>query len=71
MELIRGIDASGPRQIIVDAVMKMCAALDITVIAEGVESRAELEALRELGVRYVQGYFFARPAFEALPSFSM
>jgi EAL domain-containing protein (putative c-di-GMP-specific phosphodiesterase class I) len=67
MELIRGLDTSLPRRMIVDAVVKMCAALGVTVIAEGIETAGELEALRAIGVRYIQGYYFARPAFEALP----
>jgi EAL domain-containing protein (putative c-di-GMP-specific phosphodiesterase class I) len=67
MELIRSLDASLPRRIIIDAVVKMCATLDVTVIAEGIETDAELDALRAMGVRYIQGYLFAKPAFEALP----
>jgi EAL domain-containing protein (putative c-di-GMP-specific phosphodiesterase class I) len=31
-------------------------------VAEGIETAAELDALRELGVRYGQGFYFARPA---------
>lgn len=67
MELIRGLDASLPRRMIVDGVIKMCGALGITVIAEGIETTGELIALKELGVRYIQGFLFAKPAFEALP----
>jgi len=67
MELIRGLEKDLPRRIIIDAVVKMCASLGIRVIAEGIETQAELEALRDLGVRYLQGYLFARPAFEQLP----
>ncbi len=67
MHLIRGLDTSLPRRMIVDGVVKMCAALGVGVIAEGIETAGELDALRELGVRYIQGYYFAKPAFEALP----
>ncbi|CAN5818264.1 hypothetical protein BH11PSE1_BH11PSE1_20520 [soil metagenome] len=68
MELIRGLDASLPRRIIVDGVMKMSAALGVEVIAEGIETREELAALREIGVRYIQGYLFAKPGFQSLPA---
>ena len=37
------------------------------MIAEGIETEAGLTALRSLGLRYIQGYLFARPAFERLP----
>jgi EAL domain-containing protein (putative c-di-GMP-specific phosphodiesterase class I) len=67
MELIRGIDVSLPRRVIVEGIVRMCQALGITVVAEGVETEAELCALRKLGIRYVQGYLLARPALEALP----
>ena len=67
MELIRNLDASLPRRMIVVGVIKMCGALGITVIAEGIETTGELTALKELGVRYIQGFLFAKPAFEALP----
>jgi len=67
MELIRGIDASLPRRLIVDGVIRMARALDIGVIAEGIETAGELDALRALGVRYMQGYLLARPMVRALP----
>jgi EAL domain-containing protein (putative c-di-GMP-specific phosphodiesterase class I) len=68
MELVRGIDESLPRRIIVGGIVGMCAGLNIRLIAEGVETRAELGALRSLGVRYAQGYLFAKPGFEHLPA---
>jgi EAL domain-containing protein (putative c-di-GMP-specific phosphodiesterase class I) len=68
MELIRGLEASLPRRIIVDGVARMCRQLGITLIAEGVETVAEYEALRAIGIRYFQGYLFARPGFEVLPA---
>jgi EAL domain-containing protein (putative c-di-GMP-specific phosphodiesterase class I) len=71
MELIRDLDLNLPRRMIVDGVIKMCTALGVTVIAEGIETDGELAALRELGVRYIQGFLFAKPAFEALPKVSL
>ena len=68
MDLIRGLDASLPRRVIVGGVARMCRELGITLIAEGVETDAELRALRAIGIRYIQGYLLARPAFEALPA---
>jgi len=67
MALVRGIDANRARQAIVAGIIGICRLLHITVIAEGIETSAELKTLRELGVFLVQGYLFARPAFEALP----
>ncbi|RYD54415.1 MAG: EAL domain-containing protein [Sphingomonadales bacterium] len=67
MELIRGVDSSLPRRMIVEGVVRMCADLGVTVIAEGIETARELETLRAIGIRYIQGYYLAKPAFEALP----
>jgi EAL domain-containing protein (putative c-di-GMP-specific phosphodiesterase class I) len=68
MELVRGIDSSLPRRVIVDGVARMAGTLGIRLVAEGIETESELAALRALGIRYVQGYLIARPAFEALPA---
>jgi len=68
MKLTRGIDSDGPRQAIVRGVVYVCRELGIRVVAEGVETASEYRWLREAGVRLQQGYYFARPGFEALPS---
>ncbi len=68
MELIRGIDHDRVRRALVRSIAVACAELQITVLGEGVETEGESETLRELGVLLQQGYLFARPAFEALPT---
>ncbi|MBA4090969.1 MAG: diguanylate phosphodiesterase [Sphingobium sp.] len=67
MDLVRGLDASMPRRLIVEGVLRIARSLDITVIAEGIETIGEYDALRSLGVRYIQGYLLARPGFKFLP----
>jgi EAL domain-containing protein (putative c-di-GMP-specific phosphodiesterase class I) len=67
MELIRDIDHSMPRRMIVDGVVRMLERMDIGVIVEGVETLGEYQALRSIGLRYFQGYLFAKPALRALP----
>lgn len=67
MSLIRDIDSDRYRRVIVDGIATSCRNLSILVIAEGVETRPELNALLDLGIRYFQGYLFAKPALEALP----
>ncbi len=51
-----GVDAA-----VVEAVVRLGAALGMTVVAEGVENAATAERLAELGCRFAQGYHFARP----------
>lgn len=67
MGLVRGLDGDRVRRTIVAAVLSVCRELAIVPVAEGVETRAEMEALRAMGVSLMQGYLFAPPAFEALP----
>lgn len=67
MALTRNIDQDPVRQAMVKHLTRLCEELSIRVIAEGIETRDELSALRDVGLRLVQGYYLARPAFEALP----
>jgi EAL domain-containing protein (putative c-di-GMP-specific phosphodiesterase class I) len=62
MSLVRGIDADPRRQSIVLSMKRLCDELDIAVVAEGVETVGERDALAELGCHLLQGYLFAKPA---------
>ena len=64
--LIDGIDRNDAARSIVGAMVHVCNGLNIAVVAEGVERAIESLVLADLGVRYMQGFLFARPAFEAL-----
>jgi len=66
MELTRAIDANPVKQAIVKGILHVARDLGISVIAEGVETKNELETLREFGINLFQGYYFAKPAFESL-----
>lgn len=47
---------------IIKAIIAMCAGLDLQVVAEGIETRAEADMLRGFGCGMGQGYFFGKPA---------
>jgi len=66
MDLVRGIDTRLPRRAIVRQMVRLCEELGITIVAEGIETTAERDCLADLGVRLMQGWLFARPAFESL-----
>jgi EAL domain-containing protein (putative c-di-GMP-specific phosphodiesterase class I) len=70
MEIIRGITDSAARQAIVAGILVMARTLDITIIAEGIETEAELSTLRDSGIDLFQGFLFAKPAVEDLPAVS-
>ncbi|MGL5286659.1 MAG: EAL domain-containing protein, partial [Aeromonas sp.] len=67
MHLLRGIDQDTIRQAIVRHCLALFAELNITALAEGIETRSEMTCLRMMGVRLMQGYLFAKPGFESLP----
>jgi EAL domain-containing protein (putative c-di-GMP-specific phosphodiesterase class I) len=46
---------------IVEAIVAMAQAMDLKVVAEGIETQAQWEILQRLGVEEGQGYLFARP----------
>lgn len=69
MELIRDIHLHPARQAIVAAIVAMGRQLGFTVLAEGVEQWDEALALRAAGISLMQGYYFGKPALEALMPF--
>jgi EAL domain-containing protein (putative c-di-GMP-specific phosphodiesterase class I)/cellulose synthase/poly-beta-1,6-N-acetylglucosamine synthase-like glycosyltransferase len=59
---VRDLDADTLRQALVAALLTVATEVGSELIAEGVESQAELETLRELGVSYGQGFLLGRPS---------
>jgi EAL domain-containing protein (putative c-di-GMP-specific phosphodiesterase class I) len=60
--LTRGIDVDRARRALALGLVSFAAELGCSVVAEGIESREELDALRSLGVSLGQGYFLGAPA---------
>jgi EAL domain-containing protein (putative c-di-GMP-specific phosphodiesterase class I) len=67
MSLVRGVDADPVRLAIVRGFVQTCGELRVRVVAEGIETREELRALRGIGVKLFQGYLFSRPVIASLP----
>ena len=65
--IISNIQHEHIKQCILSGVQQICKDLRIEIIAEGVETADEFHWLNEAGISIFQGYYFARPAFEALP----
>ncbi len=60
-EFVDGLGTEAEDTAIVTAVLSMAAALELDVIAEGVETEAQLAWLREHGCGYAQGFLLGRP----------
>ncbi|RTE86234.1 MULTISPECIES: EAL domain-containing protein [Gammaproteobacteria] len=65
MNLIRNIDTDKVKRSIVKGVLTVANDLDITPIAEGIETEGEKNALIDLGIELMQGFYFAKPHIEA------
>ena len=64
MELLRGIDSSVAKQAIIASIVTLAREMGILVLAEGVETEAELVTLRAAGITLFQGYYFGKPQLE-------
>jgi EAL domain-containing protein (putative c-di-GMP-specific phosphodiesterase class I) len=60
--LVRGLDTDPVRTRLVQLLAELCTDLGIFVVAEGVETANERDALIRLGIDLLQGYLFARPS---------
>ena len=62
ISLTHDIDRDAGRRALAAALISFAAETDMTIVAEGIETAGELHSLRQLGVRYGQGFYLARPA---------
>jgi EAL domain-containing protein (putative c-di-GMP-specific phosphodiesterase class I) len=69
--LIKGIDTCDTRQKVVQAFANCSKALNMRLIAEGVETREEAEMVRSLGITHMQGYLFSKPIVDTLATHSV
>ncbi len=60
-EFVQAVEASGSNRAIVSAIVAMAHGLDLAVTAEGVETEAQLNFLREQECEEVQGFLYGRP----------
>ena len=64
---VRYMDSTSANYKIIDGIIKLTKSLELTVVAEGVETAAQARLLRSLNCDVAQGYYFGRPiTFERL-----
>ncbi|MFM2244711.1 MAG: hypothetical protein RL071_785 [Pseudomonadota bacterium] len=64
MSIVRGVDADPRKQRLINLLCRFADATQARFVAEGVETAAEAEVLRDCGAHLLQGYHFGRPSFE-------
>ncbi|MBT6610105.1 MAG: EAL domain-containing protein [Rhodospirillaceae bacterium] len=58
---VTNMDKSESSQRIVRSIAQLALALDMNIVAEGIEEQAQMDALRDLGCQYGQGFFMSKP----------
>ena len=61
MSLTRDVDSDPARASLVQAMVSFATGIGCRIVAEGVETEAEMKALQALDVGYGQGWYFSRP----------
>lgn len=61
MSLVRSVETDATKRKLVGSMVGLCHEMGMPVVAEGVETEAEREALVDLGCDLLQGYLFGRP----------
>ena len=61
MGFLNNSDYSAKGASILSAILKMAESLKMQTIAEGVETKEQVEFLKSIGCKYVQGFYYSRP----------
>jgi EAL domain-containing protein (putative c-di-GMP-specific phosphodiesterase class I) len=48
-------------KLVMETATRMILDLGLKIVSEGVETKVQLEAMKKLGVQYIQGYYFSKP----------
>lgn len=62
--MINAYFENGKARYVMDAAMHMIQGMDLDIVAEGVETEVQFETMKELGIQYIQGYYFSKPLSE-------
>ena len=46
---------------VMDAAMSMIKGMELEIVSEGIETREQYDTMAELGIQYIQGYYFSKP----------
>ena len=71
MSFLRKMDETKERKVILTDLMRMASSLATDTVCEGVETKSQVQFLREIGCSKLQGYYYSRPIpFEAIREMS-
>ena len=56
--------SNGTAEKILESMTSLLKDLKISIVIEGVETKEQYEHMKELGIQYIQGYYFSKPLSE-------
>lgn len=56
---------NGKAKYVMDAAMHMIHGMELKIVSEGIETKEQYETMKELGISYIQGYYFSKPLPES------
>ncbi|MDD3571140.1 MAG: EAL domain-containing protein, partial [Lachnospiraceae bacterium] len=67
MTIVHNIDIDTNRQALFESIVSYTGKRNIKILAEGVETKGEMETVIRLGAQYIQGYYVGTPSFDITP----
>ena len=61
MKFVRNMEKDKKSLRLVELIMDIAKFLDVPVVAEGVETKSQLDILKDMGCQVIQGYYFSKP----------
>lgn len=52
---------NGKAKYVMDAAMHMIQGMELQIVSEGIETREQFQTMEELGISYIQGFYFSKP----------
>ena len=63
-DMIQAYFQNDKAKYVMDAAMHMIHGLDLKIVSEGIETQEQYDVMEQLGISYIQGYYFSRPLQE-------
>ena len=60
-DMIQSYFENDKAKYVMDAAMHMIHGLDLRIVSEGIETKEQYAAMEQLGISYIQGYYFSKP----------
>jgi EAL domain-containing protein (putative c-di-GMP-specific phosphodiesterase class I) len=61
MSFVQNLDTDSENRTLVQTIQYLSEGLNLKTVAEGIETREELKAIKEIGVNFGQGYLWSKP----------